>query len=722
MVRKLSFLAFISLNLISSELSELLKEAEDTATDLKLNIDDMPSSIKVLREDDFRLVGARTLFEALSILPGIELSMLSQGWKYPIIRGQKSAFFSGFDKIKLFIDDIAVNDTTRGNSHFYLDFPIELIDRIEIFKGPNSALYGDGAYSGAINVVTKIKNKSKKNIFISYSDLQKGKFGFTEGVENGDFSIKMDASFQSESNSNPAQSLNLSSQSGNFAINNGSSNEDLRDYLVGLYAKYRDTSLYLRYKHQKSGNYFGLNEILEDDQRYQYKDSFVGEISHIHNLDFAKLNLKVGFNIYKNDSEFEMASSEFGTYYTDKVVTTPMLYENLYQDNRFYAEAILKFNRIHENDISISIKKESVKSAKNSFTYNMNFTDKFFTENYIKGEPKRDNISFYFQDTYFVNDKLDLSLFYRFDDYKQEENQHSLQLGSIYRINDKFKIKSVFNRAYRLPSWIEQSYSELKAERLVGFESSLIYENLLKTQMFEINLFTYSMPNSIDILYQQPSKEPFLNRIFVTRSSSNLAFVLDKNSSSKGSENADKIGLAPAVSSQPIGIASVEEVVSTSADSSQVDEPISKKEFFYANRNKIDTKGFELEYTLRANSNNLFNVSYSFANSDSSDNGNSDRQSLIKFAHSYLLNNKVSFNSFLYYRGSIGEDSYTNEIDSYLSFDEHIIYRPNSNNEFSLTIKNLFDASIKYKSTTGVQPDGLKRDGREVIFSYRYNF
>jgi vitamin B12 transporter len=66
-----------------------------------------------------------------------------------------------FEQTLILIDGVKVNDPQTA--HHNLDIPIQLedIDRIEILKGPATRLYGEGAYAGVINIITR-KEETKK--------------------------------------------------------------------------------------------------------------------------------------------------------------------------------------------------------------------------------------------------------------------------------------------------------------------------------------------------------------------------------------------------------------------------------------------------------------------------------------------------------------------------------------------------------------------------------
>jgi len=114
-----------------------------------------PSSVTIVTADEIQKYGYRTLADLLRSVPGFYLSYDRQD-TYIGVRGISRP--SDYNTLVLtLIDGHRVNenvyDGTYIDGEFLLD--IDLIDRVEIIRGPGSSLYGTDAFFAVINIITK---------------------------------------------------------------------------------------------------------------------------------------------------------------------------------------------------------------------------------------------------------------------------------------------------------------------------------------------------------------------------------------------------------------------------------------------------------------------------------------------------------------------------------------------------------------------------------------
>ena len=116
---------------------------------------DAPSSVTILTRKDLQAFGYRTLAEALSSVVGF-YTTYDRTYHYLGVRG--------FDRpgdlntrTLVLINGVLANDALFSTGGIGTDFPLDLdlIERIEIVRGPSSSLYGSSAFFAVINVITR---------------------------------------------------------------------------------------------------------------------------------------------------------------------------------------------------------------------------------------------------------------------------------------------------------------------------------------------------------------------------------------------------------------------------------------------------------------------------------------------------------------------------------------------------------------------------------------
>lgn len=138
---------------------EIISIATGTAKPLHL----APSVASVITAREIKALGARTLDEALEFIPGLHVSrdQYSQSAIFSI-RGIHSNFNS---QVILLINGHPINEPISGSRPPQFKLPVANISRIEVIRGPGSAVYGADAFAGVINVITKRADEINGTVF-----------------------------------------------------------------------------------------------------------------------------------------------------------------------------------------------------------------------------------------------------------------------------------------------------------------------------------------------------------------------------------------------------------------------------------------------------------------------------------------------------------------------------------------------------------------------------
>ncbi len=152
--------------LLDLSIEELMEVKVQSASRFVQKASRAPSAVTVITAEEISRYGWRTLGDALDTVGGL-YSTNDRNYQYLGVRGFNRP--GDYDtRVLLLIDGHRVNDnlffTAQVGWDFLLD--LELVDRIEIVRGPGSSLYGTNAFFGVVNVIPK-KGKELKGLQIS---------------------------------------------------------------------------------------------------------------------------------------------------------------------------------------------------------------------------------------------------------------------------------------------------------------------------------------------------------------------------------------------------------------------------------------------------------------------------------------------------------------------------------------------------------------------------
>tara|TARA_B100001248_G_scaffold255780_1_gene235940 strand:+ start:810 stop:2672 length:1863 start_codon:yes stop_codon:yes gene_type:complete len=143
----------------------------------RIEVDKGDNSISMLTisNEEIKQSTATNVSELLQQVAGIDIRRRgAEGMQADLyIRG------GSFDQTLLLIDGIKVEDPQTGHHTMNMTIPLKVIEKIEIIKGSASRIYGQNAFTGAVNIITKKKIKNDLSIELSNGSFDQKRGGFT---------------------------------------------------------------------------------------------------------------------------------------------------------------------------------------------------------------------------------------------------------------------------------------------------------------------------------------------------------------------------------------------------------------------------------------------------------------------------------------------------------------------------------------------------------------
>jgi len=413
-MKKLSllFLLGLSTSVFSqqSDTTIVLEDVVVTATRSEISLEDSPVPTEVITKDEIQQLNLITMDDLLKVKGFFVAPVKSGGFQ---LRGLSSEY------VLVMIDGVPVAGRESGALDVS-NINLSNVERVEIVKGSMSALWGNHAIGGVINIITKKSSKNSLVVNTQYGSNNTSIVGFTETITKGKFKAFLTANNQN---------------SDGFDIDKDTYGNNVLPFnLLNATAK-------TTYDDGKNQISFGINffdkksegqTITETNTQGQLVP--VDEVNQSKNLIFD-LNYKRTFGKYI--SEIKVSNSNFNNsnessfeYFGQQVTQLDESDQNIFQP-----EMINTYNW----------------NSKNSTTFGFGYRGHDYnTERY--GGDKSLNSSFGYVQHYLNLNKLNLVLGGRYDNYSDFGNNFSPKVSATYDLG-KFKLNSSIGYGFRVPDF-----------------------------------------------------------------------------------------------------------------------------------------------------------------------------------------------------------------------------------------------------------------------------
>jgi iron complex outermembrane receptor protein len=142
-------------------LEQLLETPVTGSTLTEESLKTVPAAVSVFTHEQIERLGVDYLHELLGLVPGFQFNRnANSGLAYTYsARGRRTTHVSL--EVLLLVDGKPFNDPRGGSPDVTMPlFPLAQVERVEVIRGPGSAVYGSSAFTGVINIITRKQQKA----------------------------------------------------------------------------------------------------------------------------------------------------------------------------------------------------------------------------------------------------------------------------------------------------------------------------------------------------------------------------------------------------------------------------------------------------------------------------------------------------------------------------------------------------------------------------------
>ena len=435
--------------LTNMSIEELMNVSVDrvySASRFSQGIDTAPSSVTIITREDIKRYGYRTLAEILGSIRGFYRTY-DRNYDYIGVRGfSRPGDYN--TRVLLMIDGHRINDAIFSNSPVGTEFPldIDLIEKIEVVRGPASSLYGSNAFFAVVNIITRDEEGLKS----LEGSLDIGSFNT--------YKERLTLSYPFDKDSSMIVSETYYDSKGNERLyfreydtpeqNNGIAEDLDYDRYKSLFFKINKKPFVFTtvYSKRKKGVPTASYESVFNDHRYFTEEEyFYFDVKYEDNLKkWLKLTSRASYNYFYDIGHFPFDYSE-----TD----VPFIVLNREFSKAYWimAETMLTYRPAKAHRIILGA--ELIKNLKQE---QKNYDIKV----YLHDRRHTGSHAFFVQDEYRVMKKVILNMGLRFDEYSTFGSSLNPRIGIIYQPAKDLTLKLLYGRAFRAPSVYELYYGD----------------------------------------------------------------------------------------------------------------------------------------------------------------------------------------------------------------------------------------------------------------------
>ena len=471
-----------------------------TATRTENDVKNVPASTQIITSSDIKKSGATNVRDAITDFANITMTRKVRGGGHEIIvRGMST------DKSLIMVNGHRVaneaDGSGLGNANALDRINVDNIEKIEIVKGPSSALYGSEAMGGVINIITKGSKEAEVRTGLVNSSEDFTNWWHLDSGEIGKFSATLDMRFNKiRRDGGDTDFLSDSfgtAQTYNFNANYNFNDHNYLNFYVDHYTQNLKRDLYNKKLFNAKAEF---PDAMKDAMKARYGVEYVtGDASiddGLTNYHYKQQTYGLSWNgkTARNDWQIQTYLSKFD-WQSDIFYSGLQTHGHIpagqpsYMANMWDGMFKNFFTPSYANDVNVNSNKLFAIEARNSTRVNNNHRLTYgaeYDKNTVKGTNFGDDNQFGVThigsvsknrvtkeisekeiDTYaaYLQDEINYGKWFivpaiRYDHHENFGSHTSPKLGLTYKANDTFRVKANYGKGFKAPT-IQNLYCKL---------------------------------------------------------------------------------------------------------------------------------------------------------------------------------------------------------------------------------------------------------------------
>ncbi|MGZ5192673.1 MAG: TonB-dependent receptor [Kaistella sp.] len=363
---------------------------------LNLPVKKVNENVTVITRDQLENSPAKSIEEVLAQFTGFDIRRRGGNG----VQADISVRGSSFEQVLILVNGVRMSDSQTGHNSMNIPFDLASVERIEIIKGPSARSFGQNAYAGVVNIITKPSDEENVTISASGGDFETYSLGIGANFGSRKISnfIQVNSSASDGYRYNTDYKINNIFYQNEIALQNGN-----LKFQAGIQEK----------KFGANGFYASPNAV------DQYEETQASIVS---------LGLNKNFNNFKlNSNLYWRRGQDMYEYIRNK----PEIYRNMHIGNNVGAEVNGTYHSgLGSTGLGVELRKEFL--ASNNLGHRERFVSQIFLEHHFSFFQNKLNISPGISWAHYADEG---DFFYPGLDVGYDFSEHHKIYGNIAKVN-----------------------------------------------------------------------------------------------------------------------------------------------------------------------------------------------------------------------------------------------------------------------------------------------